>query len=172
MQHRMTTVESMVTLLHHWNVREWNLNTLTKRKKRKLRVWMCYWTRWEKSFHTLLLLLLRAERFCSAVDCVRRLLGPWAFPSKNTGVAAIFSSGIFPARQGLNLHPCTGRCIPSPGKPRLLCPWNIQARTRQWAAVPFSAGSSQPRDWAWVSRLAGGLFTVWVTSTVLCVCAQ
>ena len=37
----------------------------------------------------------------------------------------------------------------------------LQARTLEWAAFPFSRGSSQPRDGTQVSRIAGGLFTSW-----------
>ena len=37
----------------------------------------------------------------------------------------------------------------------------LQARILEWAAVPFSRGSSQPRDWTQVSCIAGGLFTNW-----------
>ena len=33
----------------------------------------------------------------------------------------------------------------------------------EWAAIPFSRGSSQPRDWTQVSRIAGELFTSWAT---------
>ena len=33
----------------------------------------------------------------------------------------------------------------------------LQARLLQWVAVPFSRGSSQPRDWTWVSGIAGKL---------------
>ena len=39
----------------------------------------------------------------------------------------------------------------------------LQARILQWVAVPFSRGSSQPRDWTQVSRIAGGFFTSWAT---------
>ena len=31
----------------------------------------------------------------------------------------------------------------------------LQARVLAWVAFPFSAGSSQPRDWTQVSRIAG-----------------
>ena len=34
----------------------------------------------------------------------------------------------------------------------------LQARVLEWAAFPFSRGSSQPRDWAPVSCIAGGFF--------------
>ena len=36
-----------------------------------------------------------------------------------------------------------------------------QSRIVEWVAIPFSRGSSQPRDWTWVSCIAGGFFTVW-----------
>ena len=29
----------------------------------------------------------------------------------------------------------------------------LQARTLEWVTIPFSRGSSQPRDWSWVSAL-------------------
>ena len=36
----------------------------------------------------------------------------------------------------------------------------LQARILMWVAIPFSTGSSQPRDQTQVSRIAGGFFTV------------
>ena len=36
-----------------------------------------------------------------------------------------------------------------------------------WVAVPFSRGSSQPRDWTQVSCIAGRFSTIWVTSEAL-----
>ena len=35
----------------------------------------------------------------------------------------------------------------------------LQARILEWVAVPFSRGSSQPRDRTQVSRIAGVFFT-------------
>ena len=35
----------------------------------------------------------------------------------------------------------------------------LQARILEWVAVPFSRGSSQPRDRTQVFHIAGGLFT-------------
>ena len=37
----------------------------------------------------------------------------------------------------------------------------FQARTVEWVAISFSRGSSRPRDWTWVSSIAGRLFTLW-----------
>ena len=39
----------------------------------------------------------------------------------------------------------------------------LQARILKWVAIPFSRGSSQPRDRIWVSRIEGRLFTVRAT---------
>ena len=39
----------------------------------------------------------------------------------------------------------------------------LQARILEWVAVPFSRGSSQPRDRTQVSCIAGGFFTSWAT---------
>ena len=39
----------------------------------------------------------------------------------------------------------------------------LQARILEWIAFPSSRGSSQPRHWTQVSRIAGGFFTSWAT---------
>ena len=36
----------------------------------------------------------------------------------------------------------------------------LQARILEWVAIPFSRGSSQPRDQTWVSCIAGRFFTI------------
>ena len=36
----------------------------------------------------------------------------------------------------------------------------LQPIILEWVAIPFSMGSSQPRDRTWVSYIAGGFFTV------------
>ena len=38
---------------------------------------------------------------------------------------------------------------------RLLCPWIVQAKILEWVAIPFSRGSSHPRNWTHVSCIAG-----------------
>ena len=59
---------------------------------------------------------------------------------------------------------------------RLLHPWNspgssihgiLQARVLEWVAISFSRGSSQPRDWTWISHIAGRCFTAWATREAL-----
>ena len=44
---------------------------------------------------------------------------------------------------------------------------SLQARTLEWAAIPFSGGSSQPRDQTQVSPIAGGFFTSWAAREAL-----
>ena len=39
----------------------------------------------------------------------------------------------------------------------------LQARILEWVAIPFSRGSSWPRDRTQVSRIAGQFFTIWAT---------
>ena len=39
----------------------------------------------------------------------------------------------------------------------------FQARVLEWVAISFSRGSSQPRDWTQVSRIADRHFTLWAT---------
>ena len=43
----------------------------------------------------------------------------------------------------------------------------LQARILEWVAVPFSRGSSQPRDWTGVFCIAGGFFTNWAIREAL-----
>ena len=38
----------------------------------------------------------------------------------------------------------------------------------QWAAIPSSKRSSWPRDWTWVSCIAGGFFTIWASREAHC----
>ena len=42
----------------------------------------------------------------------------------------------------------------------------LQARILEWVAIPFSRGSSQPRDRTWVACIAGRFFTGWATREV------
>ena len=44
---------------------------------------------------------------------------------------------------------------------------SLQARILEWAAIPFSRGSSQPRDQTQVSCIAGRFFTFWATREAL-----
>ena len=39
----------------------------------------------------------------------------------------------------------------------------LQARILKWVTIPFSRGSSQPRDWTGDFRIAGRFFTIWAT---------
>ena len=43
----------------------------------------------------------------------------------------------------------------------------LQTRILEWVAISFSRGSSWPRDWTWVSRLAGRCFNFWATRNII-----
>ena len=43
----------------------------------------------------------------------------------------------------------------------------LQASKLEWVAIPFSRGSSWPRDRTQVSCIAGGFFTIWATREAL-----
>ena len=45
----------------------------------------------------------------------------------------------------------------------LYSPWNSPGQILEWVAFPFSRGSSQPKDWTHVYRIAGRFFTSWAT---------
>ena len=85
------------------------------------------------------------------------LYSPWNSPGQKTGVGNLsLLQRIFPT-QGSN--PGLQHCrwilyqLSHKGSPRIL----------EWVGYPFSSGSSQPRDWTWVSWIAGGFFTSWAT---------
>jgi len=81
------------------------------------------------------------------------LYSPWNSPRQNTGVGSLsLLQGIFPT-QGSN--PGLPHCrrilyqLSYKGSPRIL----------EWAAYPFSSGSSQPWNGTGVSCIAGRFFT-------------
>ena len=59
-------------------------------------------------------------------------------------------------------------CLPL-CNPMECSPWGssvhglLQARMLERVAIPFSKGSSWPRDWTYISCIAGRFFTVWAT---------
>ena len=75
-------------------------------------------------------------------------------------------------------QPCLTLCDPMDCSPPGSSVHEIlQARILEWVAMPFSRGSSQPRDQTQVSCITGGFFTVWATRkahiyihTWVCVC--
>ena len=47
----------------------------------------------------------------------------------------------------------------------------FQARILEWVVIPFSTGSSRPRDQTQISCIAGGFLTIWAPREALfCVC--
>ena len=48
--------------------------------------------------------------------------------------------------------------------PGIYVPGVLQARILEWIAIPFSRGSSRPRNQTLVSCIVGRLFTIWATA--------
>ena len=60
-----------------------------------------------------------------------------------------------------SLQSCPTLCSPmNCGAPGSSVDGILQARILEWIAMPFSRGSSQPRDRTQVSHIAGGFFTI------------
>ena len=59
---------------------------------------------------------------------------------------------------------CLTLCNPVDcSRPGSSVPGILQARILGWVAIPFSRGSSQPKDQTWVSCISGKFFAVWAT---------
>ena len=75
-----------------------------------------------------------------------------------SGVLSITDSGRrVPAEYALQVSLCDPVDCSLPGSS---VHGILQARILEWVAMPFSRGSSQPRDRTQVSCMAGGFFTV------------
>ena len=58
-------------------------------------------------------------------------------------------------------QPCPTLCDPMDCSPQAPLSMGIlQARIPEWVAIPFSRGSSRPRDQTQASRITGRFFTV------------
>ena len=84
---------------------------------------------------------------------------PWNSPDQNTGVGSCSLLTMYKFKIcGCVWDPqsCLTLCDPmdcsSPGSS--VC-GILQARILEWVAIPFSRGSSQPRNWTQVSCIAG-----------------
>ena len=113
-----------------------------------------------------------------------RLLFPWDFPGKNTGVSChFFLQGIFLTQGSTHLLQLLHWQADSlPLEPPESESWSrsvcltlcdhmdytvhgfLQARILECIAFPFSRASSQPRKWTQVSHTAGRFFTSWAIS--------
>ena len=97
-----------------------------------------------------------------------RLLCPWDFPGKSTGVGCHF---LLQCRKMKSESEVAQSC------PTLCDPMDcslsgssvhgiFQAIVLKWIAISFSRGSSQPRDRTLVSRIVDRRFTIWATREV------
>ena len=86
---------------------------------------------------------------------------PWDSPGRNTEVGCYFLLQCMKVKSESKV----AQSYPTLSNPMDCSPPGshihgiFQARILEWVAIPFSRGSSQSRDWAWVSCIAGRVFT-------------
>ena len=98
------------------------------------------------------------------------------------GLSCPVVCGIFVPQPGIDpMSPCIARWIfiyhflliiggwfPMPCNPPCSSiNGTLQARILEWVAIPFSRGSSQPRNWTSVSGIVARFFMVWATREAL-----
>ena len=84
--------------------------------------------------------------------------------TKNEWFLHIYSLYLNYLLGGLVTKSCSTLCHPLDCSPPGSSVHRIfQARMLEWVAISVSRGSSQPRDWNWVSWTAGRFFSNWAT---------
>ena len=77
---------------------------------------------------------------------------------------------LFDPYNNIHVHVCVSQSCPALCDPMDCSPPGssvhgiLQARILQWVTIPFSRGSSWPRNWTQVSCIAGGFFAIWATT--------
>ena len=103
--------------------------------------------------------------------------------SKLVSTCNTHSSSFTPAELYMNLQ-CASGCVcvcecvlsrvwlfATPGTVAYQAPLSVEFARQEfweWVVIPFSWGSSQPRDQTWVFCVAGGFFTIWATREAQC----
>ena len=96
---------------------------------------------------------------------------PWSSISECWALSQLFHSPLYviEVKWSEVIQSCLTLCDPMDcSLPGSLVHGIFQARVLEWVAISFSSGSSQPRDWTWVSLPAGRHFYlggsfVWAT---------
>ena len=94
----------------------------------------------------------------------RSLLGPLGTFTKLTceRVSEMWSESLSLTQSCLTLYNSMD-CSPAGSSVHRI----FQARVLEWVAIPFSRGSSQPRDRTQVSCIVSRFFTIWATREVI-----
>ena len=88
-----------------------------------------------------------------------RLLGK--APNRSSQADFPLEQGPFASLRAESLQSCLTLCDPMGcSLPGSSVHGILQARILEWVVIPFSRGSSQPRNQTWVSCIAGRCFTI------------
>ena len=98
------------------------------------------------------------------VPCKGKLLTIEFFPEK------CFRPPIYMGTLSLSLVAQSCPTLATPWTVACQAPLSIEFWILEWIAIPFSRGSSQPRNWTWVSCIAGRFFTSWATREAPRIC--
>ena len=83
----------------------------------------------------------------------------WLDLLQSKGLSRVFSNTTVQKHQFFSTQSCPNFCDPMDCSPPDSSVYGIlQASILEWVAISFSRGSFQPRDWTWVSCIAGRLF--------------
>ena len=95
-----------------------------------------------------------------SVNCSLKTSRPCNLLSSSLGICSYYYCGLV-------TQSCPTLCDPTNCSPSGSSIHGIlQARILEWIAIPFSRGSSWPRDRSQVSCIAGRFFTIWATGKI------
>ena len=113
----------------------------------------------DKSLHLFKFQLLGVQNDVISISCIFCCISSgstYMFLSHPWGGSLVFSMCVSVTQLCLTLCHSMDCSLPDSSVHGIL-----QAQRR--VAIPFSRGSSQPRDWTWVSHIAGRFLTIWAT---------
>ena len=137
--------------LESWVPREWSFLGIKRSKKQRL-VWVSH------------LQALGSTAPLHRGSEADRATGPRNLPPTAGREFHHLSQQAGPLERDVSCSLMSKFCDPTDCSPPGSSVYGIlQERILEWVAISFSRKSSRPRDWTWISCIAGRLFTVWVS---------
>ena len=106
-------------------------------------------------------------KVCSRALCLGDVPSPWVFSCHLPYVCLPLCPNPplykHTSQTGLGVCDCVSHSAVSNSVPTWILARQAPLSMLEWVAIPFSRGSSQPRDWTQVSCIACRFFTIWAT---------